>query len=73
MTEEYSTEMSGEGSDCYETVYKPIDPYLYNDEPNANMNRVNMGYHLIPLDSEIYGPERALESKKKFMEKSRIF
>lgn len=67
--EEYSTDMSGEESECYQFKY---DPFLYNDKSNVDMSKVNKGFALRPLDPEIYGIKKAMESKIKFITKKAI-
>lgn len=66
--EEYSTDMSGDESDCYQFKY---DPFLYNDKSDVDLAKVNKGFQLRPLDHEIYGLKKAMESKIKFMHKKK--
>jgi hypothetical protein len=64
--EEKSTDMSGNDSDCYETKVKKQEPYIYNDDEGQDAFKVNKGFKLVPLFEEIYGSDRARESKQKF-------
>lgn len=48
--EEYSTDMSGNSSECYETVFVEMDPYIYNDNEAFDQIKFNKGFKLQPLE-----------------------
>jgi hypothetical protein len=70
VKETYSSDMSGEDSDCYMKVQE-FDPFKYNDlEDLEDPLKVNKGFKLQPLPPEIYGFDKARKSKLKFKRKN---